>query len=42
MEIPVIRGIFVMERATMPFQKFFLRRPPAGMAFWNLFSLAFI
>jgi hypothetical protein len=31
------RGIFVMECARMPFQKFFRRRMQARMAFRNLF-----
>jgi hypothetical protein len=33
----VLMGIFVMERTGTPFQKLFLKRTQAGMAFQNLF-----
>jgi hypothetical protein len=37
-----LNGIFVMERAKTPFQKFFLRQTHAGTAFQNLFFLALV
>jgi hypothetical protein len=36
----VPRGIFVMERARLLLEKFFLRRKEVGKALHNLFSLA--